>query len=127
MFFDRMKDAIRRRGENVSSFEVEAEIAAHPAVNEVAVLGVPSEMSEEEILCVIACVDGMTIDPVELIEFLRPRMAHFMVPRYVRIVSALPRTPTAKITKHILREDGITVDTWDREAAGILIRREKIG
>lgn len=127
VFFDRMKDAIRRRGENVSSFEVEAEIAAHPAVNEVAVVGVPSEMSEEEILCVVACVEGMSIDPAELIEFLRPRMAHFMVPRYVRIVPALPRTPTAKITKHKLREEGITTDTWDREAAGIQIRREKIG
>jgi crotonobetaine/carnitine-CoA ligase len=127
IFFDRMKDAIRRRGENVSSFEVEAEIAAHPAVNEVAVIGVPSDMSEEEILCVVACVDGMAIDPVELIEFLRPRMAHFMVPRYVRIVPALPRTPTAKITKHTLRNAGITADTWDREAAGIVIKREKIG
>ncbi|GLQ29191.1 AMP-binding protein [Sulfitobacter pacificus] len=127
VFFDRKKDAIRRRGENVSSFEVEAEIAAHPAVNEVAVVGVPSEVSEEDILCVVACVEGLNLDPVELIEFLRSRMAHFMVPRYVRIVPALPRTPTEKITKHTLRDEGVTEDTWDRESAGIFIKREKIG
>ncbi|WP_213879384.1 AMP-binding protein [Pseudomonas sp. dw_358] len=127
VFFDRMKDSIRRRGENVSSFEVEVEIAAHPAVNEVAVVGVPSDMSEEEILCVIACVEGMSVDPIDLIDFLKPRMAHFMVPRYIRIVPALPRTPTAKIRKHALRDDGITADTWDREAAGIYIRREIVG
>ncbi|MGE7418644.1 AMP-binding protein [Methylobacterium tarhaniae] len=127
VFFDRMKDAIRRRGENVSSFEVEAEVARHPAVNEVSVVGVPSELSEEELICVVACVEGMSLDPAELIEFLRPRMAHFMIPRYVRIVDALPRTPTAKIRKHLLREEGVTPATWDREAAGIRIRRDKIG
>jgi crotonobetaine/carnitine-CoA ligase len=125
-FVDRMKDAIRRRGENISSFEVEAEIAAHPLVNEVAVVPVPSELSEEDVMCVVAPVPGKTIDPGELLAFLVPRMPHFMVPRYVRIVEALPKTPTQKIQKHILRSEGLTVDTWDREAAGIKIKRQKL-
>ena len=85
-FVDRIKDAIRRRGENISSFEVEAEIAAHPQVNEVAVVPVPSEFAEEEVMCVVAAVQGQTIDPKELLEFLISRLPYFMVPRYVRIV-----------------------------------------
>lgn len=125
-FVDRMKDAIRRRGENISSFEVEAEIAAHPSVNEVAVVPVPSELSEEEVMCVVAPVPGQVIDPGELHEFLVPRMPHFMVPRYVRIVDALPKTPTQKIQKHLLRSAGVTADTWDREKAGIRVKRQRI-
>lgn len=127
VFVDRMKDAIRRRGENISSFEVEAEVAAHPLVNEVAVVSVPSELQEDEILCILAPSPGATIDPLELTEFLAGRLPHFMVPRYFRIVDSLPRTPTAKIQKHVLRQEGITPETWDREAAGIVLRRERIG
>ena len=127
VFVDRMKDTIRRRGENISSFEVESEVAAHPAVNEVAIVPVPSEMTEDEILCVVAAAPGQTIAPEELIEFLRPRLAHFMIPRYIRIVQGLPRTPTEKVQKNVLRDQGLTADTWDREAAGIKIRRERIG
>ncbi|MEE3101178.1 MAG: ATP-dependent acyl-CoA ligase, partial [Pseudomonadota bacterium] len=126
-FVDRMKDAIRRRGENISSYEVEAEVLAHPDVNECAVVAVKSEVSEDEVLAVVAPVPGKTVDPAELLAFLAPRMAHFMVPRYVRIVHELPRTPTAKVRKIELREAGVTADTWDREAAGIRIKRERIG
>ena len=125
-FVDRMKDAIRRRGENISSFEVEAEIAAHPQVNEVAVVPVPSEFAEEEVMCVVAPVPGQRIDPKELLEFLLPRLPHFMVPRYVRIVDALPKTPTQKIQKHLLRSAGLTDDTWDREKAGVKIKRQQL-
>ena len=125
-FVDRIKDAIRRRGENISSFEVESEIAAHPHVNEVAVIAVPSEFAEEEVMCVIAPVAGRTIDPKELLEFLLPRLPHFMVPRYVRVVDALPKTPTQKIQKHLLRAAGVTEDTWDRVRAGIEVRRQRI-
>lgn len=125
-FVDRMKDAIRRRGENISSFEVEAEIAAHPLVNEVAVVPVPSELAEEEVMCVVAPVPGQTIDPKELLEFLLPRLPHFMVPRYVRIVDALPKTPTQKVQKHLLRSAGLTEDTWDREKAGVKIKRQQL-
>jgi len=125
-FVDRLKDAIRRRGENISSFEVEAEVGAHPSVREVAVVGVPSEFGEDDVLAVVAPVAGRTVDPAELIGFLVPRMAHFMVPRYVRILPALPKTPTQKVQKNLLRADGVTPDTWDREAAGIRVRRERL-
>ena len=126
-FVDRMKDAIRRRGENISSFEVEADVASHRAVREAAAVGVPSELGEEDVMVVVAPVQGQTIDPPELLEFLRARMAHFMVPRYVRVVDELPKTPTAKVQKNLLREQGVTADTWDRERAGIRVRMDRIG
>jgi crotonobetaine/carnitine-CoA ligase len=124
-FVDRKKDAIRRRGENISSFEVEADVLAHPAVREVAAIGVPNEMSEEDVLVVVAPVDGHLIDPAALLDFLRPRMAHFMIPRYVRVLPELPKTATSKVMKHELRQQGVTADTWDREAAGIQIKSDR--
>jgi carnitine-CoA ligase len=125
-FVDRMKDAIRRRGENISSFEVEAEIGAHPKVRETAVVGVPSEFGEDEVMAILAPVPGADIDPAEVISFLTPRLPHFMVPRYLRFMADLPKTPTQKIEKHVLRSEGITGDTWDREQAGIRLKREKL-
>ncbi|MBI5277642.1 MAG: AMP-binding protein [Burkholderiales bacterium] len=126
-FVDRKKDALRRRGENVSSAEVERELLAHPAVLEAAVVGVPSEFGEDDVLAVIALRPASSLDPQELIAFLAPRMAHFMVPRYVRIVDALPRTETHKVQKYQLRQQGITPGTWDRERAGIKLRQERVG
>jgi carnitine-CoA ligase len=126
-FVDRLKDAIRRRGENISSFEVESEVLAYPAIREAAAIAVKSEIAEDEVCAVVSIKEGENFDPAALIEFLRPRMAHFMVPRYVRVVEALPRTPTAKIEKIKLRAEGLTADTWDRESAGIVVKREKIG
>jgi crotonobetaine/carnitine-CoA ligase len=125
-FVDRMKDALRRRGENISSFEVESVIALHPDVREAAVVAAKSDLSEDEVMAVIAPAPGRTVDPAELIEFLRPRLPHFMVPRYVRVMLDLPKTPTQKVQKHMLRQAGITPDTWDREAAGISVKREKL-
>lgn len=125
-FVDRVKDAIRRRGENISSFEVEAEVIAHPDIREAAAVGVPSEYSEDDVLVAIAPVEGKQVDPTELIHFLAERMPHFMVPRYLRILDDLPKTPTEKVRKHVLRDEGVTEDTWDREAAGIRIRRERL-
>jgi len=125
-FVDRIKDAIRRRGENISSFEVEAEICAHPAIREAAVVAVASELSEDEVLAVVSPVPGQSVDPAALVEFLRPRMAHFMIPRYVRILDELPKTPTQKVQKNLLREAGVTADTWDREAAGIVLKRDRL-
>ncbi|WP_395711419.1 AMP-binding protein [Reyranella sp.] len=125
-FVDRMKDAIRRRGENISSFEVEKEIVAHDDVRDVAVVAVPSEFGEDEVMAVMSPVPGRDIDFPALVEFLRPRLAHFMVPRYFRIIPDLPRTPTQKVQKHLLRSEGVTADTWDREKAGIVIRRERL-
>jgi crotonobetaine/carnitine-CoA ligase len=125
-FVDRLKDTIRRRGENISSVEVEAEILAHPAVREVAAVAARAELVEDEVLAVVAPNPGAALDPAELIEFLRPRCAHHMIPRYVRIVEELPKTPTAKVKKAELRAAGVTEDTWDREAAGIVVRGERL-
>lgn len=125
-FVDRLKDTIRRRGENISSFEVEAEIIAHPAVREVAAVAVPSEISESEVMVVVSLVPGASLEPAELIEFLRPRLPYFMIPRFVRVMENLPKTPTQKIEKHLLRAEGVTVDVWDREEAGIHIRRDVV-
>lgn len=125
-FVDRMKDAIRRRGENISSFEVESEAGAHPDIREVVAIPVPSEHGEDEVMLVLATVAGRTLDPVGVLRFLEPRMASYMLPRYIRIVEELPRTPTAKIEKHRLRADGVTADTWDREAYGVTVRRGKL-
>ncbi|MEU7347111.1 ATP-dependent acyl-CoA ligase [Streptomyces bacillaris] len=127
VFVDRKKDAIRRRGENISSFEVEAQAVAHPGVLEAAAVAVPGDEGEDEVLLVVADRDpGAPVDPAELLEFLRGRLAHFMLPRYIRTLHELPKTPTGKPTKHTLRAEGVVAGTWDREAAGIRIRREKI-
>ena len=122
-FVDRMKDSIRRRGENISSFEVEAEVCSHPAVQEAAAVAVPSPLGEDEVMVAVVAAPGLSIDPEALIRYLIPRMPHFMVPRYVRIVAALPKTPTQKVQKLQLRSEGITTDTWDRETAGLRVRR----
>lgn len=123
-FVDRVKDAIRRRGENISSFEVEVEVCAHPAVREAAAIAVPSEFSEDEVMVVVAPVPGQVIDVVGLAQFLIDRMPYFMVPRYIRVLDELPKTPSAKVLKADLRLEGITSDTWDREKAGMRVRRE---
>ncbi|WP_439815896.1 AMP-binding protein [Zavarzinia sp. CC-PAN008] len=125
-FVDRVKDAIRRRGENISSFEVEAALLAHPDVAEAAAIGVPSPVGEDDVMAVLAPVAGRTIDPAGLIAFLEPRLPYFMIPRYIRILSPLPKTPTAKVQKVQLRADGVTADSWDREAAGLRLKRERL-
>ena len=125
-FVDRMKDAIRRRGENISSFEVEVEVNSHPAVLESAAVAVPSALGEDEVLVAVVLRAGAVLTPLELVQHLVPRMPHFMVPRYVRLVDALPRTPTQKVQKHLIRALGVDADTWDREQAGIVLRRQRL-
>jgi crotonobetaine/carnitine-CoA ligase len=120
-FVDRVKDAIRRRGENISSFEVEAEVAKHPDVGEVAAVPVASDETEDEVMVVVVPAPGRTVDPDALTRWLAPRMPHFMVPRYVRVVDELPRTPTSKVQKYLLRQAGVTSDTWDRAAVGLVL------
>ncbi len=126
IFMDRMNDMVRRRGENISSFEVETAISQFPGVREVAIVGVQSEFSEDEVMAVITLTGASELDPAELIEFLRPRLPHFMVPRYIRIMDDLPRTGTQKIIKAQLRDEGVTADAWDREAHGIKIKMERL-
>jgi crotonobetaine/carnitine-CoA ligase len=124
-FMDRVKDYIRRRGENVSSMEVERQASDHPGVKEVAAIGVKAgegASSEDEIM-IVCIADGDAPDPVEYTHWLAERMPYFMVPRYIRFVETLPKTPTERVQKVKLREEGITDDTFDREAAGITIKR----
>jgi crotonobetaine/carnitine-CoA ligase len=109
-FVDRLKDAIRTRGENISSMELEAEIGDCPGVRECAVLGVPSELGEEDVVAYVVA-DTADFDPASVPEFCRPRLPAFMVPRYVVVVDELPKTPTEKIRKRVLRE------SWDRSTA----------
>lgn len=115
-FVDRKKDAIRRRGENISSMEVETGVNAHPAVLESAVIAVPSEWGEDEVKAVIVCKPGSSVDAAELHAFLVESMPKFMVPRFIEFVDALPKTPTEKVRKVALREAGVNERTWDARA-----------
>jgi carnitine-CoA ligase len=113
-FIDRLKDCIRRRGENISSYEIERIVATHPSVAECAAVGVPSELGEEEVMIVVV-PRGDGVDPAVLVDYCAERMAAFMVPRYVRSVAELPKTPTQKVQKYVLREDGVAA-AWERGA-----------
>jgi crotonobetaine/carnitine-CoA ligase len=131
VFVDRTKDAIRRRGENISSYEVEAEVRSHPDVDQVAAVAVPNPdlheaTAEEEIKVVVVPVGGRTIDPLELVEYLVPRMPRHMVPRFVEFAGELPMSPSFKVKKAELRAAGITENTWDRERAGVKLKREQL-
>lgn len=122
-YVDRMKDCIRRRGENISSWEVERSISAHPGIAEVAVVGVPSDLTEEEVMAVIVPKDGIVVDPADVLDHCQERLPRFAVPRYVRTVSELPKTPSQRVEKYRLRDVGLTDDVWDREAHGYEVRR----
>jgi carnitine-CoA ligase len=118
-FLDRMTDAIRRRGENISAFDIESEANLHPAVLETAAIGVPSELEEEEVKLAVVRRPGADVSAEELLDHLQRKLPSFMVPRYLEFVDELPRTPTDKIAKYELRaagDHGITAATWDREA-----------
>lgn len=122
-FVDRIKDAIRRRGENISSFEVEQFVLEHPAIQECAAVGVPSELTEDDVKVVVVRKPDQALTEEELVRFLIARMPRFMVPRYVEFADALPKTPTFRTRKVELRADAVNERTWDREAAGIEIPR----
>ncbi len=112
-FVDRYKDALRRRGENISSYEVEQAVLAHPAVLECAVIAVPAtiEAGEDEVMACVVAPGG--VDAAQLWEFCAQRVPAFAVPRFIRVMDALPRTPSEKIQKLELRNTGVTADTYD--------------
>jgi crotonobetaine/carnitine-CoA ligase len=122
-FVDRKKQAIRRRGENISSFEVESVISSHDAVLESAVVGVPSDVGEEEVKAVVVLKEGQSVSEEELIRWCEPRMAYFAIPRYIAIRDGMPKTPSERVEKFKLKNEGITEDCWDREAEGVEIAR----
>ncbi|WP_423455814.1 ATP-dependent acyl-CoA ligase [Ottowia sp. VDI28] len=117
-FIDRTKDAIRRRGENISSYEVEQVLQSHPAVATVAVYPVQSELAEDEVMASLIPCPGEHLDPRELASYCESRLPYFAVPRYIDVVEDLPRTENGKIQKFKLRERGVTPTTWDRLPGG---------
>jgi crotonobetaine/carnitine-CoA ligase len=124
-FVDRLKDAIRRRGENVSSWEVEQVLLSHPSIAAAAVFPVRSELAEDEVMAAVVPEAGASIDPVELVRFCETRMPHFAVPRFLDVVVDLPRTENGKVRKVVLRERGVGPSTWDRDAAGVVVARRR--
>jgi len=122
-FVDRLKDAIRRRGENVSSYEVEQVLLSHPSIETAAVFAVKSALAEDEVMAAVVPRGGHTIDPLDLIRYCEPRLPYFAVPRYLDIVSDLPKTENGKIQKFKLRECGVSASTWDLETSGYRLKR----
>lgn len=122
-FVDRKKDSLRRRGENISSFEVEKAINTHPSVLESAAVAVASELAEDEVKICIVLQPDCTLSAEDLIYYANERMPYFAVPRYVEFMESLPKTPTERIQKYVLRQAGVNENTWDREEAGIKVTR----
>jgi carnitine-CoA ligase len=122
-FLDRMKDSIRRRGENISAWEVEQVLISHPDVAAAAVVPVPSELGEDEVMAFVVLRAGGSAGPEELTGHCEPRLAYFAVPRYLEFLDELPLTENGKVRKFVLRERGVTDAAWDREAAGYVLRR----
>lgn len=114
-FVDRKSDCMRRRGENISSFEVENIIAKHPAVSACAAFGVPSELGEDEVMIWVQPRPGAELDLANLIRFCSANMAYFMVPRFIDVVDNIPRTETWRVQKGDMKKRGVTERTWDRE------------
>jgi crotonobetaine/carnitine-CoA ligase len=122
-YVDRVKDSLRRRGENISSVEVETVVMRHPAVLEAAAVGVPSELGEDDILLIVTVRPGSALDYAELLDFCGARMPYFCVPRYVEIVNEIPKTIIGRVRKDILRARGVGPDAWDRESHGYIVSR----
>jgi len=119
-FADRKTDSMRRRGENISSFEVEKIVNQHPAVLECGAFGVPSDLGEDDVMVAIVFKPGQSATPQELARFCSERMASFMVPRYFDFRESLPKTETHRIQKAQLKQQGITPTTWDRDKGALV-------
>jgi carnitine-CoA ligase len=116
---------VRRRGVNISAWEVERVVNEHPLVEESALVGVPSELGEDDLKIFVRPVPGSHLDPLELVKWLEPRMPYFQIPRYVAFVEEFPKTPTQRIRKGDLPRgvEGI----WDLERSGYAIDRKRSG
>ena len=123
-FVDRKKDVIRRRGENISSQEVEDVIKRHASVLDCAVIAVPSELGEDEVKAYVLPRDGIKLQPEDIIYWCADNLAYFKCPRYIELREDLPRTPSLRVRKDVLRQerDDLVQGCFDREQAGIVIR-----
>jgi crotonobetaine/carnitine-CoA ligase len=117
-FVDRKKDYLRRRGENISSFEMERTFVAHPAIKDVAVHAVASAQGEDDVKVTAVLQEGVTVTEEELCRWSVDQVPYFAVPRYIEFRDDLPRNPVGRVLKYELRDDGVTARTWDREASG---------
>jgi carnitine-CoA ligase len=120
-YIGRLKDSIRRRGENVSAWEVEGAANKHADVFAVAAIGVPSDLGEEDVAILVVPQEGRTIDPSSLRDFLAADLPKHAVPRFIEVVDDLPRTPTVRVNKDKVRSRGITEAAWDGEASQALV------
>ncbi len=119
-YLGRKKDSFRRRGENISAWEIERVINAHPDIEENAVVGVQAEVGEQDLKAFIKCAAGCVLDPLDVIKWCEPRMPYYQIPRYIKFVDAFEKTPTQRIFKDRLSRDG--ADCWDLEKSGYQIR-----
>jgi crotonobetaine/carnitine-CoA ligase len=122
-FVDRKKDYLRRRGENISSFEMERAFIAHEAITDVAVHAVASAQGEDDVKVTAVLQEGATLTEEELCRWSVEQVPYFAVPRYIEFRSDLPRNPVGRVLKYELRDDGVTEATWDREASGFTFDR----
>jgi crotonobetaine/carnitine-CoA ligase len=118
-FVDRKADYLRRRGENISSYEVESVLMSHGALADVAVHAVPSELTEDDLKVTATLKAGAELRPEELFSWCVERLPYFVLPRYVEFRLELPRSPVGRVLKRDLRDEGVTASTWDAEAAGV--------
>ena len=117
---DRIKDTIRRRGENISSYEVAAVLLAYPGIAEVAAVAVKADEGGEDavLVCLGLKAGPARLEPIQRRDVCVARMPYFAVPRYIEVVEEIPKTPSQKIQRNKLRERGVSASTWDRESVG---------
>jgi carnitine-CoA ligase len=118
-FVDRKADYLRRRGENISSFEVESVLMSHGSLADVAVHAVPSKMTEDDLKITATLKQGESVDPSDLFEWCVDRLPYFALPRYIEFRAELPRSPVGRVLKRQLREEGVSGSTWDADQAGV--------
>jgi crotonobetaine/carnitine-CoA ligase len=122
-FVDRKKDALRRRGENISSFEMEKVLYGHEAIRDAAVHAVPSPLGEDDVKVTVVLQDGAGLSEEDFCRWVAERVPFFAIPRYVEFRDDLPRNPVGRVLKYQLRDEGVTAATWDREEAGVSFER----
>jgi crotonobetaine/carnitine-CoA ligase len=122
-FVDRKKDYLRRRGENISSFEMEAAFAAHPDIQEVAVHAVPSDKGEDDVKVTAVLKPGSALEPAELFRWAIDAVPYYALPRYIEFRGSLPKNPQGRVLKYELREEGRTPNTWDLEETDIKVSK----
>ena len=122
-YVDRVKDSLRRRGENVSSVEVENTVMRHPCVLEAAAVGISSDLGEDDILVVVTLRPRASLDYAELLDFCSTRMPYFCVPRYLEIVDEIEKNVIGRVRKDLLRRRGLGPGAWDRESHGYILSR----